>query len=67
MFEQFDITKKTDDKTFLKNIQPLQKQLGIFQRDLWDKKIPVIIVVEGWNASGITMVMNELIDRKSVV
>ena len=78
MFEQFDLTKKTDDKEFLKDIEPLQKQLGILQRDLRDKKIPVIIVVEGWNASGITMVMNELIhffdprgfslqDRKSVV
>jgi polyphosphate:AMP phosphotransferase len=61
MFERFDLTKKTDDKEFLKEIEPLQKQMGILQRDLRDKKIPVIIVVEGWNASGITMVMNELI------
>ena len=61
MFERCDLTKKTDDKVFLKDIEPLQKQLGILQRDLRDKKIPVIIVVEGWNASGITMVMNELI------
>lgn len=61
MFERFDLTKKTDDKAFQKEIDPLQKQLGVLQRDLRDKKIPVMIVVEGWNASGITMVMNELI------
>ena len=61
MFELFDLTKKTDDKAFQKEIGPLQKRLGILQRDLRDKKIPVMIVVEGWNASGITMVMNELI------
>jgi len=61
MFERFDLAKKTDDKVFQKDIEPMQKQLGILQRDLRDKKIPVIIVVEGWNASGITMVMNELI------
>jgi polyphosphate:AMP phosphotransferase len=61
MFEQYDLAKKTDDKVYLKTIEPLQRQLGIYQRELWDKKIPVIIVVEGWNASGITMVMNEII------
>jgi polyphosphate:AMP phosphotransferase len=61
MFERFDLTKKTDDKTFQKDIEPMQKQLGILQRELWDKKISVIIVVEGWNASGITMAINELI------
>jgi len=61
MFERFDLTKKTEDKEFQKDIEPMQKQLGILQRDLRDKEIPVIIIVEGWNASGITMVMNELI------
>jgi polyphosphate:AMP phosphotransferase len=61
MFERYDLTKKTDNKAFAKEIEPLQKQLGVLQRDLRDKEIPVVIVVEGWNASGITMVMNELI------
>ncbi len=61
MFERFDLNGKTDDKTFQKEIEPLQKQLGTLQRDLHDKKIPVIIVVEGWNASGITTVISELI------
>ena len=61
MFERFDLTKKTDDEAFQKEIGPTAKAVGILQRDLRDKKIPVMIVVEGWNASGITMVMNELI------
>ncbi len=61
MFARVDLTRKTDDSTFEKEIGPLQKQLGVLQRDLRDRKIPVMIVVEGWNASGITMVMNELI------
>ena len=61
MFEQYDLTKKTDDKTFEKAIGPLQQQMGVLQRSLRDHKIPTIIVVEGWNASGITMVINELI------
>src|SRR5208337_2407681 len=61
MFERFDLTKKTPDKVFLKDIEEMQKELGMLQRELRDKKIPVIILVEGWHASGITMVMNELI------
>ncbi|MCX6692185.1 MAG: polyphosphate:AMP phosphotransferase [Methanoregula sp.] len=61
MFEQYDLTKKTDDKTFKKAIEPLQQQMSVLQRSLRDHKIPTVIVVEGWNASGITMVINELI------
>ena len=61
MFEKLDLTKKTEDSTYKKAIEPLQKQLGILQRELRDNKIPVLILVEGWNASGITMVINELI------
>jgi polyphosphate:AMP phosphotransferase len=61
LFEKYDLTNKTDDRTFAKSIEPLQMRLGILQRALRDYKIPTIIVVEGWNASGITMVINELI------
>jgi len=61
MFEKYDLSKKTDDKTLEKSIEPLQRQLGVLQRSLRDHKIPAIIVVEGWNASGITRVIHELI------
>jgi len=61
MFEKYDLAKKTDDRTFAKEIAPLQERLGVLQRELRDKKIPVIIVMEGWNASGITMSIQEII------
>jgi polyphosphate:AMP phosphotransferase len=61
MFEQYDLTKKTDDHTFERSIAPLQLKLGALQRALRDRRIPAIIVVEGWNASGIAMVLNGLI------
>jgi polyphosphate:AMP phosphotransferase len=61
MFERYDLEKKTDDKTYEKSMAPLQEQLGVLQRSLRDHKIPTIIVIEGWNASGITMVIHELI------
>ncbi len=61
LFDKIDLSKKIDDKTYDKEIAPLQIQLGVLQRAFRDHRIPIIIVVEGWNASGITTVINELI------
>lgn len=61
MLKKCDLTKKADEKTFAEKIAPLQERLGVLQRELRDEKIPVIIVFEGWNASGITMSIQELI------
>jgi len=61
MLKKCDLTKKTDRKTFAEKIAPLQQRLGELQRQLRDEKIPVVIIVEGWNASGITMTIQELI------
>ncbi|MGA2699432.1 MAG: phosphate--AMP phosphotransferase, partial [Methanoregula sp.] len=46
--------KITGVETFNKKIAPLQERLGVLQRTFREKKIPVIIVVEGWDAAGIT-------------
>ena len=61
MFEKYDLTKTTDDASFEKAINPLKERLSILQRTLRDLKIPVIIIIEGWNASGITMSTKEII------
>ena len=61
MFEKFDLTKTMDDKTFDKSLPPLKEKFGILQRTLRDQNIPIIIVIEGWNASGITMSTHEII------
>jgi AMP-polyphosphate phosphotransferase len=61
MFEKIDLTKTVDDKEFDKSLPPLKERLGILQRTLRDQKIPTLIVIEGWNASGITMSTNEII------
>ncbi|MDD1709190.1 MAG: polyphosphate:AMP phosphotransferase [Methanoregulaceae archaeon] len=63
MFEKHDLSKKTDDKTFEKEMQPLRVGIGVLTRALWEHRVPIIIVVEGWNASGITMVISELIQN----
>ncbi len=61
MFEKYDLTKTMDDSAFEKAIPQLRERLGILQRTLRDLQIPVIIVIEGWNAAGITMSTKEII------
>jgi polyphosphate:AMP phosphotransferase len=61
MFEKYDLTKTIDEMNFEKAITPLRQRLSILQRTLRDLNIPVIIVIEGWNAAGITMSTKEII------
>ena len=61
MLDKTDLSKRIDRETFEKQIALLYPKLGVLQRALWDRKVPIFIVVEGWNASGITMVISELI------
>ena len=61
MFEKLDMKKTIDKETFEKPIGDLKERLSILQRTLRDLNIPVIIVLEGWNAAGITMSIHEII------
>lgn len=53
---------RIDRKTFEKKVAPLQERLGILQRLLRDAGIPVIVVMEGWDAAGITRSTKMVID-----
>jgi polyphosphate:AMP phosphotransferase len=53
---------RIDRKTFEKKVAPLQERLGILQRQLRDAGIPVIVVMEGWDAAGITRSTKMVID-----
>ena len=59
--EKLDLTKTADAETYQKDLAHLKERLGVLQRTLRDQKIPVIILIEGWNASGITMTVHEII------
>ncbi|MFZ2074206.1 MAG: polyphosphate:AMP phosphotransferase [Methanoregula sp.] len=45
---------RIDHETFDRKIAPLRERLGVLQRSLRDAHIPVVIVMEGWDAAGIT-------------
>ncbi len=61
MLKKCDLASITDDRKFREKIAPLQQRIGEIQRQLRDEQVPAIIVIEGWNASGITMTIQELI------
>jgi polyphosphate:AMP phosphotransferase len=61
MLEKCDLSAATDEKTLVKELPPLQERLGVLQRELHDAHVPVMIVIEGWNVSGITMSTQEII------
>jgi len=61
MLENLDLSKQIDDKEFEKTLASFREELGVLQRELRDRNIPTIIVIEGWNASGITMVTHAIL------
>ena len=61
MLKNLDLSKKIDKENFKSEIESLQLKLGELQRKITSKKIPVIILFEGWEASGKGTLINELL------
>lgn len=61
MLEKLDLTKTADEGSYGKTLDSLKERLNILQRTLRDQNIPTIIVIEGWNAAGITMAIHEIV------
>jgi polyphosphate:AMP phosphotransferase len=60
MFEKFDLDQALDKNAYDAVIDGLRERLGVLQREFRDKKIPVIILFEGWRVSGISDTINRL-------
>jgi len=61
MLGKLDLTKTTDMAKFEKNLAPLREQLAVLQRTLREQDIPTMILIEGWDAAGITMSTHAII------
>ena len=61
MLEKCDLAKAISDERYEKEIETLRERLGVLQRTLREQKIPVIILIEGWNAAGITATTHEIV------
>ena len=63
MLEQVDLSQKLDIADYKTRMELLGNQLGELHRKLHERKIPAIIVFEGWDAAGRGTLINELILR----
>lgn len=61
MLEKVDLSKKLEKEEYKEMIDPLRLRLGDLQRRAKEKRIPVIIIFEGWDAAGKGTLINELI------
>jgi len=61
VLDKLDLSKTTDEAKYEETLESYRDRLGVLQRTLRDKKIPVIIIIEGWNAAGITMAIHEIV------
>jgi AMP-polyphosphate phosphotransferase len=61
MLEKYDLTKTADEGSFEKTMALYKERLNVLQRTLREGSVPTIIVIEGWNASGITMSVHEIV------
>ncbi|MEG3988426.1 polyphosphate:AMP phosphotransferase [Microcoleus sp. S28C3] len=52
MLENLDLDISLDKETYDAKIEVLMKQLRSLQLACWEKKLPAIIVLEGWAAAG---------------
>ena len=52
MLEEVDLTKSLDKKEYKKLMPALRNRLYSLQKAAWDAKIPIVILFEGWDASG---------------
>jgi AMP-polyphosphate phosphotransferase len=52
MLNALDLDLSLDKDSYQSQIEQLMRQLRSLQKACWDKKLPIIIVLEGWAAAG---------------
>jgi AMP-polyphosphate phosphotransferase len=52
MLKTLDLERSLDKATYKARIDTLMHQLHTLQQTCWEQKLPVIVVLEGWAASG---------------
>ncbi|AKB25098.1 hypothetical protein MSMTP_1629 [Methanosarcina sp. MTP4] len=61
MLENIDLTMSVKNGDYKESLDSLEEELGEIQRQAWELKIPIILVFEGWHASGIAEDINRFI------
>ena len=63
MLEQVDLKKKLSEADYHKQFPELQQKSMGLQKQMWEAGIPVIVVFEGWDASGKGGMISRLVSR----
>ncbi|WP_342304446.1 polyphosphate:AMP phosphotransferase [Methanolobus sp. ZRKC5] len=61
MLENVDLSKSISKEEYDNVIENLKIRIGELQRKAWKMDIPIIIVFEGWHASGMTDIINKFL------
>ncbi|MCC4769250.1 polyphosphate:AMP phosphotransferase [Methanosarcina sp. DH2] len=61
MLENVDLSQAITNEEYKKVMKALEVKLGELQRRAWELKIPIILVFEGWHASGMGEDINRFI------
>jgi polyphosphate kinase 2 (PPK2 family) len=63
LLRDVDLTPKLDKKAYKKRRKELQKQLLALQLELRNRRIPTVIVIEGWDAAGKGGTIHRLVNK----
>jgi polyphosphate:AMP phosphotransferase len=61
MLENVDLSQAITNEEYKKVMKALEVKLGELQRRAWELKIPIVLVFEGWHASGMGEDINRFI------
>ncbi|WP_461207557.1 polyphosphate:AMP phosphotransferase [Clostridium sp. DL1XJH146] len=61
MLNKIDLSKNIDKDVYKEKIKEIERKLPYLQRKAKELKIPIILVFEGWSASGKGTIINNLI------
>lgn len=60
MLETIDLSSRVPKEEYKARVAILRERLYVLQKQCWDKRIPAIVVFEGWSASGKGTTINAL-------
>ena len=63
MLETVDLKRKLDRATYERSYRPLRDRLSALQRSVYEAGVPVVVVLEGWDAAGKGDAIEKMVGR----
>jgi AMP-polyphosphate phosphotransferase len=62
MLDNLNLTLKLDKEEYESQIETLMQQLRSLQKTCWEKKLPIVVVLEGWAAAGKGALVKQMVN-----